>query len=135
MKRPLFFLILVFALPLFGGLMAQDAQEAKVEVYYFHGTKRCPGCLAIEEQTRVALEEFFKAETASGSVVFRSLNLEEKENEVLVEKFEIGWSSLILYNPQTGEIINMTDQGFADARTNPEKFRKELKEKIESLKS
>lgn len=134
MNKSTLILIVVFLLPLFNGIKAQDKQNAKVEVYYFHGTKRCPGCLAIEEQTRNTLDEFFSAETADGTVVFRSLNLEEKENAALVEKFEIGWSSLILYNPGTKEVINMTDQGFADARANPEKFRKALKDKIEGLK-
>ena len=53
-------------------LMAQDKNtdnEAALEVYYFHGTKRCPTCLAIEEETRKTLEESYKDDIQKGSLV------------------------------------------------------------------
>ena len=117
-------------------LNAQDAAKAeqpKVEVYYFHATMRCPTCLAVEEQTRKALDENFTEEMKAGSVKLIVLNLEEKENKDLTEKFEIGWSSLILYVPENGKSVNLTEDAFANARSHPDEFRAELEKKIKEL--
>jgi hypothetical protein len=131
--------ILLMILMLFSFGMILKSQEVvtvekpKVEVYYFHATMRCPTCLAVEEQTRKTLDEDFTDAVKSGTIKLTVLNFEEKENKSLAEKFGIGWSSLILYVPETDKTINLTEDGFAYARTNPEKFRKKLQEKIKEL--
>ncbi len=115
---------------------AQDTSTVtapKVEVYYFHATMRCPTCLAVEEQTRKTLEENFAGELKDGTIQLKVLNFEEKENKELAEKFEIGWSSLILYQPGSKKIMNLTEDAFANARTNPGDFRKELQGKIKEM--
>ena len=61
------------------------------------------------------------------------LNLEKKENKALTEKFEIGWSSLILYVPESNTTVNMTEEAFANARSHPDEFRLELEKKIKEL--
>ena len=135
MKR-LLFLLAILSLPAWMQLNAQDAAKAeqpKVEVYYFHATMRCPTCLAVEEQTRKALDENFTEEMKAGSVKLIVLNLEEKENKDLTEKFEIGWSSLILYVPENGKSVNLTEDAFANARSHPDEFRAELEKKIKEL--
>lgn len=117
-------------------LNAQDTQtpaQPKVEVYYFHATMRCPTCLAIEEQTRKTLDENFGEDMKAGTVKLTVLNLEEKENEALTKKFEIGWSSLILYVPESGKSVNLTEDAFAKARSNPDEFRGELEKAIKEL--
>jgi hypothetical protein len=135
MKKITFLLILL----LISGGIASIAQETdksaqpKVEVYYFHATMRCPTCLAVEEQTRKALDENFAEEIKAGTVKLTVVNLEEKENKALTEKFEIGWSSLILYVPSSDKSLNLTEDAFANARSHPDDFRKELQEKIKEL--
>ena len=133
MKKILLFILL---LPLWGMVQAQDAASAaqpKVEVYYFHATMRCPTCLAVEEQTRKTLDDQFAADMKAGTVQLKVLNLEEKDNKALVEKFEIGWSSLILYVPANGKMVNLTDDAFANARSHPDEFRAELEKQIKEL--
>jgi hypothetical protein len=128
--------VLFLMLPLWGMLQAQDAAKAaqpKVEVYYFHATMRCPTCLAVEEQTRKTLDETFTEDMKSGVIQMKVLNLEEKENKAMTEKFEVGWSSLILYVPATGKSVNLTENAFANARTHPEEFRAELEKQIKEL--
>lgn len=135
MKRILLLGILLFA-GAFSVLQAQDKKKAstpKVEVYYFHATMRCPTCLAIEEQTRKTLDDNFADDLKSGTVKLQVLNFEEKENKAAAEKFGIGWSSLILYVPESGKSVNLTDDAFANARTHPDEFRSELQEKIKEL--
>lgn len=135
MKKVAFLLILLMC----SGWIAVKAQETekqvqpKLEVYYFHATMRCPTCLAIEEQTKKVLDENFSDELKSGTIKLTVLNLEENENKALTEKFEIGWSSLILYVPASDKSVNLTDDAFAKARTSPEEFRVELEKEIESL--
>lgn len=131
--------ILLWLLLLSPGWIALRAQDftrtagARVEVYYFHATQRCPTCLAIEEQTRKTLDENFTEELKSGMIQLQVLNLEDKENKALTEKFEIGWSSLILYVPGSDKSVNLTEDAFANARAHPDDFRKELQEKIKEL--
>lgn len=128
-------LLLVLMLPAWLQMNAQDAnaQVAKLEVYYFHATMRCPTCLAVEEQTRKELEDHFAGELKSGAVRLNVVNLEEKETKPLAEKFEVGWSSLILYVPATGKPVNLTEYAFANARAHPDEFRKELETNIKAL--
>jgi hypothetical protein len=135
MKKYLILLAIV-SLPAWIQLKAQDVakeQPPKVEVYYFHGTMRCPTCLAVEDQTRKTLDENFAEEMKSGTVKLQVLNLEEKENKALTEKFEIGWSSLILFVPESGKSVNLTEDAFANARAHPDDFRLELEKKIKEL--
>jgi hypothetical protein len=127
------FLICLLLLPAWTMLKAQDATTSKVEVYYFHATMRCPTCLAVEEQTRKTLDENFTEDMKSGVIQMKVLNLEEKENKAMTEKFEIGWSSLILYVPATGKSVNLTEDAFSNARTHPDDFRAELDKKIREL--
>jgi hypothetical protein len=131
MKKIIFLILML--LPAWAGLKAQDSSAAKVEVYYFHATMRCPTCLAVEEQTRKTLDDSFPADLKSGTIKLQVLNLEDKENKALVEKFEIGWSSLILYVPSSGKSVNLTEDAFATARANPEEFRAELEKQIKEL--
>jgi hypothetical protein len=87
----------------------------------------------VEEQTRKTLDENFAEDLKSGTIKLRVLNLEDKENKELTEKFEIGWSSLILYVPSSNKSVNLTEDAFANARTHPDEFRKELQMKIKDL--
>jgi hypothetical protein len=130
--------ILLFTLIILPGWMLVSAQDAltakpKLEVYYFHATMRCPTCLAVEEQTRKTLDENFAGDLKSGAIKLNILNLEEKENKAISEKFEIGWSSLILYVPATDKSVNLTEDAFANARAHPDDFRKELQDTIKEL--
>lgn len=128
--------MLILLLPIWGMLQAQDAPKAsqpQVEVYYFHATMRCPTCLAVEEQTRKTLDENFAEDMKSGAIQLKVLNLEEKDNKAISEKFEIGWSSLILYVPASDKSVNLTEDAFANARSHPDEFRAELEKQIKEL--
>jgi hypothetical protein len=59
----------------------------RVEVVYFHRTQRCHTCTYAEEQTRYTLETYFKDELASGRVTFQSINVQDKANADIVEKY------------------------------------------------
>lgn len=96
-----------------------------VEVLYFHGKQRCATCMAIESNTKAAIEESFAEQIKKGEVVFKVIDISKKENEKIAEKYEVTWSSLFVvkykYGQETSE--NMTEFAFGNARKSPDVFK------------
>ena len=109
----------------------QTAIEETVEVYYFHYTRRCAGCKAVEAETQKALQFFFPEAMKTGKIAFRSVNLDEKENEALADKIGVSAQSLLVVKGNAKE--DLTDMAFMYARTKPEKYHKTLRKTIENL--
>lgn len=105
----------------------------KIEVIDFHSTHRCMTCNAIEANTKYTLEEFFADELSSGKITFQSINIDEKKNYAMAEKFEAGGTSLFLNVIVNGEEtkIDLTNLAFKKGK-NKEDFSKDLKRKIQS---
>jgi len=53
----------------------------KLDIYYFHGHRRCVTCLAVENETRALLSSDFKNELDTGVLKLTVLNLEEPESQ------------------------------------------------------
>ena len=102
----------------------------KLDIYYFHGHRRCATCRAIENETRALLSSDFKKELDTGVVKLTVLNLEEPESQALVQKYGIWGPSLLLANNQ-GQKVDLTELGFRFARNKPERFREELRSIIQ----
>jgi predicted membrane-bound dolichyl-phosphate-mannose-protein mannosyltransferase len=98
----------------------------KVEVYYFHYSRRCPTCVAVEDVTKEALKEYY-----GENVPFTELNLDNEVGKAKGEALDISGQSLIIVKGDTK--INLTNEGFMYARSNPEKLKQILKEKIDPL--
>lgn len=137
--------ILIFALII--GLTSCDNRENttktnspdkdRVEILYFHGKQRCATCMAIEKNTIEVLNAMFANELKDSTVVFKNVDISTPEGERLANKYEVTWSSLFVNGWKNGtEIRNdMTKFGFANARKNPDAFRKGVADKIrQSLK-
>lgn len=99
-----------------------------VEVLYFHGKQRCATCNAIENETKQMIDSVFAEQVAENKLIFKVVDFSQKENEALAEKYEVAFSSLFVNDYINGEEItnNMTEFAFANARSNPENFKKEL---------
>ena len=133
MKRMSFLMI---GLLLFGQSFLCSAQLAdketsvsnakNVEVYYFHMTRRCPTCQAVGSVTKEALQEYY-----GGKVPFSEYNLEEDSGEKKGKDLEVSGQSLLIVKGETK--INLTSEGFMYARTNPDKLKSLIKEKVDSL--
>ncbi|MBQ1885239.1 MAG: thioredoxin [Bacteroidales bacterium] len=102
------------------------AESNGIEVLYFHGKQRCATCIAIEKQTKQAVEEL-----SDNRLTMRTIDISKKENESIVEKYEVAWSSLIVV--KDGNVLNLTELGFSLARNNPDGFRERLKSEIKQL--
>lgn len=125
-----------FALTLLLGTWSCDAQTgkkeltgnapAKVEAYYFHFSARCVTCKAVESEAKNSIESLY-----GGKVTFQSVNLDDDSGKALAEKFQIAGQTLLIVKGETK--INITNEGFMYARSNPEKFKTIIKEKVDPL--
>jgi len=104
----------------------QNADTDKVEVYYFHFNTRCETCRAVESESKMNVEELF-----GGEVEFTALNLDEKDGEIKGK--ELGINSQALLIVKGDKKINLTNEGFLYAQTDPDKFRKIIEDKIKAL--
>jgi hypothetical protein len=104
----------------------QDSKEAKVNVYYFHTSARCVTCRTIEAEAKQDVKELF-----GDKVGFLAYNLDEEAGEAKGK--ELGVNSQVLLIVKDKQKINITNQGFLYARTNPEKFKQVIEEKIKPL--
>ena len=132
------FLIMFAAFSLFA-CNAQTSENQKTEnvisediqVYYFHNTKRCATCKAVENETKMALETFYADKMNAGTIDFTSLNLEEDEGKTLAQTLHVSGQTLLIVKGETH--VNLTNEGFMNARTNPTKFHEILKTQIDKL--
>lgn len=105
---------------------AQEEKTGKVEMYYFHFNTRCETCRAVESEAQLGIQLLF-----GDKVKFIAVNLDEKEGELIGEKIGVNSQSLVVVKGD--KKINLTNQGFLYARTNPDKFREIIEEKIKPL--
>jgi len=102
-----------------------------IQIYYFHNTKRCVTCNAVEDETLMALELFYKENIEAGTIEFTSLNLEEEDGKSIAESLQVSGQTLLLVKGETR--VNLTNEGFLNARTNPTKFHEILRTQIDNL--
>ena len=130
--------MLSFALVIMLGSMSCNAQDTKkqntkqtsasgkIEAYYFHFSARCVTCKAVEAEAKADVESLYP-----GKVSFRAINLDDASNKALAEKLQISGQTLLIV--KGSQKINITNEGFMYAKSNPEKFKSIIKEKIDGL--
>lgn len=101
-------------------------QANEVTVYYFHNARRCTTCKAVEAESKKAVEALY-----GDKVPFEAYNLESDAGEQKAK--EVGASGQSLLIVSGDKKINITNQGFLNARKNPEKLKQVIKEKTDPL--
>jgi hypothetical protein len=66
----------------------------RVEVHHFHGNSQCTSCIAVGDLAEKTVNDNFKAELASGRLVFAHINYDLPENAALAVKYGVTGSSL-----------------------------------------
>jgi hypothetical protein len=131
MKTIRLFLILIMAT---GSLFTVSAQtdskagtkEVKAAVYYFHNTARCVTCKAVEDVSKEAIKEYYGTE-----VSFIALNISEPDGRKEAERLGVSGQTLLITGKN--QKINITTEAFMNARSNPDKLKELIKEKIDPL--
>jgi predicted membrane-bound dolichyl-phosphate-mannose-protein mannosyltransferase len=108
-----------------------SVSEQKIEVYYFHNTRRCATCQAVEAVTKRTLEENYPEQMKDGMIAFQSLNIEEDVNEPLARELHVSGQTLLFV--KDGKKKDLTNDAFMYARTNPEKFQEKIIETLDNL--
>lgn len=131
MKNLRYFIALMVFIP-FVSCNAQQKKEIKasnsdkIEAYYFHFTARCITCKTVEAEAQKDIESLY-----GSKVPFVAINLDDESGKDLAEKLQVSGQTLLIRKGDTK--INITNEGFMYARSNPEKFKSIIKEKIDGL--
>lgn len=121
----------IISIAVFTLLVTGMFAASKVEVYYFHYTRRCVTCQAVETESQKAIAGLYSKEVKEGKVKFIGVNLDEKESEVLAKKYKAEGQALLVTSGN--KRVDLTDKGFMYARSKPEVLRAELKKAIDPL--
>jgi hypothetical protein len=127
-KHILFFLAMVMTSAMFAGT---PVSTTKIEVYYFHFTRRCMTCQNVEKVSKNAVETLYAEKVKSGQVSFQSINLDEKTGEAIGAKYKIEGQTLIVIAGD--KRVDLTDKGFLYANDSPDKLKAEIKKAVDGF--
>jgi len=105
---------------------SENKNTGKVQVYYFHATRRCATCKAVEDVSKEAIKEYY-----GDKVSFESINSEEEKDNPLLKKYKVSGQTLLIINGD--KKVNLTNDAFLNARTNPDKLKAKIKKTIDSM--
>lgn len=135
MKKLNYFLSLCFFFSILLPVSAQiqekvNAEEGvstpKVTVYYFHYSRRCATCNAVEDVSRsLVIDNYGK------NVDFEACNLDEDEGASIGEELGVSGQTLLVVGLE--KQFDVTSEAFLNARNKPEKLKALLSEKIDHL--
>ena len=110
--------------------IAQTVNSPKISVYYFHFTRRCSTCMAVEENARKAVEALYPNEVKAGEYIFSALNLDEATNKEIASKLGVGGQTLLVVRGD--KKIDITSSGFMNAH-DLEKMKVEIKSAVDKV--
>jgi len=137
--RKLFLISLVLLTLVITSCNAQTSQKpvqtvsknGDIEVYYFHMTTRCITCKTVEAEARKNVEMLYGDQVKAGKISFTALNLEEATGKSMGEKLGVNSQTLLIVKGD--QKINITNEGFLYAVSQPQKFTEVMKSKIDPL--
>jgi hypothetical protein len=100
----------------------------QVAVYYFHFTRRCNTCMAVEENSKKAVEELYPDQVKSGSYTFTAINLDEESSKEIADKLGVSMQTLLVVHGDTK--IDITGEGFMYAH-DLDKLKEEIKKAVD----
>ena len=113
------------------GVFAGNPAPKKIEVYYFHFTRRCTTCNNVEKVSKEAVEQQYAEKVKAGEITFKSINLDEKEGEAIGAKLKVEGQTLLIVSGE--KRVDLTDKGFLYANNSPEKLKAEIRKAINEM--
>lgn len=111
----------------------QDGQKSStvpgiktVDAYYFHFKTRCVTCQAVEAEAKADLAALYP-----GRTTFRAFNLDDASSKTIAEQLKVSGQTLLVVIGD--KKINLTNEGFLYATTNPAKFKAVIQQKVDAL--
>ena len=110
--------------------VVQAINTSNVNVYYFHFTRRCATCLAVEENARKAIEALYPNEIKAGEYSFTSLNLDETSTKGIADNLGVGGQTMMVVRGD--KKLNITSAVWMAAH-DPDKMKSEIKSGIDKV--
>lgn len=132
------FAILIF-LCLFMPLVLIADEEAPISepylnVYYFRNNFRCSNCYKIEKYTSQAMEKYFQDKLDSGEIVYKVINIDERENAHFADDYQLYTKSVVLSKLKDGKEVEYKNlQKIWEYINDNKKFHSYIKEEIYSF--
>ena len=101
--------------------------KEKITIVYFHGERRCKTCVAVGDVAKLTYEENFKD---NKDIAFKEINIDEKANVEIAEKYEIAGSALLII--VDGKAEDITGMAFQNALSNPNVLEERIIEIVNS---
>jgi hypothetical protein len=99
--------------------------NAKVTVFYFHGTVRCINCVATQKVAQQTVNEYY----AGNKDV--EIDISVKENQALAEKYQVFFSGLVIANAKTYNDITLQALSLSDSQ--PDRLKELIVDEVNSL--
>lgn len=87
---------------------------SQVGIYYFHFTRRCATCIAVEENSKKAVEELYPEQVKTGEYFFKAINLDEESSKDIAKELGVGMQTLLVVHGD--KKIDITGEGFMYAQ-------------------
>jgi hypothetical protein len=111
-------------------VFAKEISTSDIGIYYFHFTRRCATCMAVEENALKAVEALYPNEIKSGNYSFISLNLDETAAKVIADKLGVGGQTMLVVHGE--KKIDITSAVWMVAH-DPDKMKVEIKSGIDKV--
>jgi len=108
----------------------KDVISTNVNVYYFHFTRRCATCMAVEENAKKAVELLYPEKVKTGEYIFTAINLDEPGSKGLADRLKVGGQTLLVVRGD--KKIDITDKGFMNAH-DLVKMKEEIKSAVDKV--
>lgn len=113
---------------------ARVEPPATVFVTYFHTTARCTSCLKIEDLTNATMTTRFAAPIADKRIVWRSVNLDEPENNHFVKDYGLFTKSVVVTEVKEGREVRWKNLDKVwKLLGNPESFQSYVEKEVQGF--
>lgn len=110
------------------------AKPATVFVTYFHTTARCTSCLKIEDLTASTMTTRFAAPIADKRIVWRSVNLDEPENNHFAKDYGLFTKSVVVSEVKEGREVRWKNLDKVwNLLGDPEEFRAYVEKEVQGF--
>ncbi len=83
----------------------QEVSSEKVVASYLHGNRRCMTCRKLEAYSEEALITVFQRELEDSTLIWRTVNYDEKENEHYIKDYSLYTKALVLSRVKDGSEV------------------------------
>jgi hypothetical protein len=86
-------------------LASDNLKPDRIQVYYFHRTIRCTGCINVEEGAFEAVSVDHKANIDNGTLEWHSIDFDQPENKHYAKDYDLYSQELILFEVRNDAIV------------------------------